>query len=346
MIGMAKRISRKISRGQKGQVLPIVLVLLVIGGLLVAPTLQYASTSLKGHQVTERNVLEIYAADSGVEDAIYWVTQGKGTGGPWDWDEGVGSGERDTYSINDKAVDVTVEALPEANTYKITSTATSAEGSTTVLSTVWAIVWFDSDTTFDNQNPPPSSGDIHVDADVTLEGNIEFEGTLTASGNVTTLNNVRITGDIGVGVDLDLEYNANIVGTMCVGGDLAIGNGCTVRGTVRMQAENATIRLAQAGCEMPANIWADGNLTIDLDTNAPIEGDIYAPAGNIDIYLRSPNAEIIGDIYAGGTIQILDDKGTHIGTIFQSYSGEPPFPEPECPVQPTEKANVYTYEIT
>jgi len=339
----------KIIKGQKGQALPIVLILLAIGGLLIVPTLNYASTSLKAHQVIETKAEELYSADSGVEDAIYWVTHGKETGGPWNWDEAVGSGERDTYSINDRAVDAAVEALPEANTYKITSIATSAGGSTTtILATTWAIAWFDYDTTFDNQNPLPSSGDIHVDADVTLAGNIEFAGTLTASGNVTTVNNVQITGNIGVEGDLVFQNNAQMTGTVCCGGDIAIGNGCLMNGVVRVQGDDATIRLAEAGCAMTANIWADGNLTIDIDTNATIEGDIYAPAGNIDIYLRKPNAQIIGNIYASGSISILDDTGMPIDPldIHEGYNGTAPFPEPECPVFPTRKADVLTYEMT
>ncbi|PIU56922.1 MAG: hypothetical protein COS87_00715 [Chloroflexi bacterium CG07_land_8_20_14_0_80_45_17] len=63
----------KIIKEQKGQALPIVLILLVVGGLLIVPTLNYASTSLKGHEVVESRTLEIYAADAGVEDAAYKI---------------------------------------------------------------------------------------------------------------------------------------------------------------------------------------------------------------------------------------------------------------------------------
>lgn len=51
--------------------MPIVLILLVIGGLLIVPTLNYASTSLKGHQVVETKTKGIYANDAGVEDALH-----------------------------------------------------------------------------------------------------------------------------------------------------------------------------------------------------------------------------------------------------------------------------------
>lgn len=64
-------------RGQKGQALPVVLILLVLGGLLIVPTLSYASTSLKGHQVSEVKTKGIYAADAGIENALrYLISHG------------------------------------------------------------------------------------------------------------------------------------------------------------------------------------------------------------------------------------------------------------------------------
>ena len=51
--------------------MPIVLILLVLGGLLIIPTLDYASTSLKGHQVVEIKALGLYAADAGIEDSLW-----------------------------------------------------------------------------------------------------------------------------------------------------------------------------------------------------------------------------------------------------------------------------------
>jgi len=60
-------------RGQKGQALPIVLVLLVLGGLLIVPTLSYASTSLKSHQLTVTKTRGVYAADAGIENALRYL---------------------------------------------------------------------------------------------------------------------------------------------------------------------------------------------------------------------------------------------------------------------------------
>ncbi|MBA7685658.1 hypothetical protein ES703_94083 [subsurface metagenome] len=69
---MKRRLIKAI-KGEKGQALPIVLVLLLLGGLLVAPSLSYASTSLNVGQIVEKNVKGLYAADAGVEDALWRI---------------------------------------------------------------------------------------------------------------------------------------------------------------------------------------------------------------------------------------------------------------------------------
>jgi len=67
---------RKIAKDETGQVLPSVLVLLVMGGLLIAPCLGYASTSLNGSRALVRNISGLYAADAGVEDALWSLKHG------------------------------------------------------------------------------------------------------------------------------------------------------------------------------------------------------------------------------------------------------------------------------
>jgi len=56
---------------EKGQALPIVLALLVLGGLTIASGLGYTATSLKSSRLLEENVRGIYAADAGMEYALW-----------------------------------------------------------------------------------------------------------------------------------------------------------------------------------------------------------------------------------------------------------------------------------
>jgi len=73
------RLWQQIMKGEKGQALPIVLVLMLVGGLLIAPSLSYASTSLNAGRVVEKNVNGLYAADAGVEYALWHIVDGSDT---------------------------------------------------------------------------------------------------------------------------------------------------------------------------------------------------------------------------------------------------------------------------
>ena len=65
------RLLQQMISTEKGQALPLVLALLVFGGLVITPSLAYATTSLKSSRILEEGVNGAYAADAGVEDALW-----------------------------------------------------------------------------------------------------------------------------------------------------------------------------------------------------------------------------------------------------------------------------------
>lgn len=67
------RLWRQIIKGEKGQALPIVLALLVLGGLIIVPSLSLASASLNAGKIVKENVKGVFAADAGVEHAIWCI---------------------------------------------------------------------------------------------------------------------------------------------------------------------------------------------------------------------------------------------------------------------------------
>ena len=67
------RLWQQIIKGEKGQALPLVLSMLVVGGLLIAPSLSYAATSLNAGRIAEENVSGVCAADAGVEYAMWCI---------------------------------------------------------------------------------------------------------------------------------------------------------------------------------------------------------------------------------------------------------------------------------
>ena len=162
---------RAMVRNERGQVLPTVFLLLILGALLIVPALDYGSTSLKGTQVTEKKELELYAADSGVTDAVFWLQEDGDTGGRWNWDDVDLVWKRDTYELNDRTVDVDIEDLG-GNTYKVTSEAKSAEGGSTTIESVVVLRYYDFGFLIDNAIT--SNNEVHIGPGGIVNGDIQL----------------------------------------------------------------------------------------------------------------------------------------------------------------------------
>jgi len=70
------RLLKKLIRDEKGQVLPAVLGLLVLGGLIIAPSINYVSTCLNSSRMINAGIRGTYAADAGIEDALWSLAKG------------------------------------------------------------------------------------------------------------------------------------------------------------------------------------------------------------------------------------------------------------------------------
>ncbi len=73
MTKMIKKLLRKLIRTEIGQSLPMVLILMAVGGLIVAPLLSYTSSGLKVGKAYEKMADEFYAADAGIEDGLWQI---------------------------------------------------------------------------------------------------------------------------------------------------------------------------------------------------------------------------------------------------------------------------------
>ena len=120
-------------RDEKGTVMILALILLVVGGLIIAPLLGFMGTGLIAGQVYEKKTDELYAADTGVEDAI-WKMQNDVVKPP----QSCGDPDHWSYNISDvngKSVAVTITWVNNTTntvTYHIVSTATG-DGSGTKI---------------------------------------------------------------------------------------------------------------------------------------------------------------------------------------------------------------------
>jgi hypothetical protein len=123
-----KEAVKRIVRDEKGRVMELVLILLTVGGLIMAPLLGLMSTGLLAGEVYEQKTAELYAADAGVEDAV-WKIENQvdevkylycgGGNHSWSYPQ---PGDA-PFEVNDKSVEVTITWVDNL-TYRVESIAT------------------------------------------------------------------------------------------------------------------------------------------------------------------------------------------------------------------------------
>ena len=187
-------------RNEKGNVLILVLILLVVGGLILTPLLGLMSTGLLAGQVYEKKMDEYYAADAGVEDAIWKIMHPDSIpSDSWkpcddrpDWDV---YEYPKTLSVGNKSVEVVVyrkdwdlRTCGENITYQVLSTAVTDDSSGTAAidssSTVESYV--DAEFVVMNllDNAITSQGDIDLGSNSVVNGKVQYGGELTGQGTV------------------------------------------------------------------------------------------------------------------------------------------------------------------
>jgi len=106
-----KKILNKLTRNEEGQVFVLALILLLVGGLILAPLLSYMSTGLIAGQVFEKKMEGLYAADAGVEDAIWKIMNNPPTTYP------------DSYElpadVNEMSVSIVIEEVTTFYTLEV-----------------------------------------------------------------------------------------------------------------------------------------------------------------------------------------------------------------------------------
>ena len=119
------------AKGKKGQVLLLALMIMFVGAVILTGLFQYLGTSLLLATRGEENAVNYYAADSGIEDALYSLMNNQ-------------SYEQRDYPLNysnsgmnNRVVNVSIVNNPEGlgnTTYKVTSTAThNKSGESTII---------------------------------------------------------------------------------------------------------------------------------------------------------------------------------------------------------------------
>ena len=67
----------KIKKGESGQAIILALIMLALGSMFLIPSFSLASTTVKTGQMVEENMKGVYAADAGIEDALWKLANDK-----------------------------------------------------------------------------------------------------------------------------------------------------------------------------------------------------------------------------------------------------------------------------
>ena len=303
---MMKNIMKGIIREEKGSVLIMVLVLLVVGGLILTPLLGLMSTGLLAGRVYERKMDDYYAADAGVEDAISKIQDNNLTfaasnsSDPWH------------ITVNDRSVDVVVyredldPTCAENLMYRVLSIAatndsggTAAIDSITTIDAYLSVSYLDLSALLDNAIISDDTIDIqpnnYIDGDVWLpdEEDLDIGPGSNITGEVKDNDDMTVywptyeqlstwyledvDGAPDPGPSIDIQY-IQTIGPAYRNGDLTIDNTGSGTGTLVLEGTvyvTGNLEFQQSGSH---------NYTIDLNGETIfVEGEIDFPSQHVII---------------------------------------------------------------
>ena len=277
---------KSIIKDEKGKVMVLVLILLVVGGLILTPLLGLMSTGLVAGQVYEKKTAELYAADAGVENAIWHLQHG---GDPNDTLE---------LTLNGKDVVVQIDKLStecyEPAIYEIISTAISTDGSsTTVKAHITNItLYYEGDK--DLYEGEIIGGNVHVEWNLFLDNDAQIQGNVIAGGDVT-MNAASLIG-----------------GAICVGGDLTTNDGASIQSDVYVEG-NVLLMGGSLSSWIEGDVWTRGTVTVDGESE--IHGVVWAGGDTVEV---ANWAEIIGDVHVRESATVSGNTGT----VYRDYNDD------------------------
>lgn len=329
---------RDVIAGQAGISLPLVLVLLLVGALLIVPSLDLLSSGLTANTSADEADMGLYAADAGVEKALWHMQYDDSFTLPGD---GVIAQVNFDEVTNDNTVVVTIENSGSLG-YKITSIATNyANGSTTTIVTYAAINTVSTASIFDyaaaslNGNvditgavhvysDPPGEGDIFANyGDVNISGSSHIEGNAAATGEVNATGAARVDGleiEGAAPIDTDFiraELDAIISETLAGATNLVcpyvLTTGDWVVSSSGVYADLPRIQ---------GDLKIIGDITVTFPNTVCIEGDLEIPANAIVIF--GDKVSVGGDVIISGASSLITFQDTlYIGDDLRvSSTGE------------------------
>ena len=268
-----KRIANKLIRDEQGQAMILVILLLLVGALIITPLLGFMGTGLMAGQTNETKMAEFYAADAGVENALWKLENDPPSLADYPY-------SMPMPNVNSESVTVTIDDIG-GSTYKITSTA-ARTNSMVYVAMCYGIMEGDVKAPLDSDDQKViANGDMAVSDGVEIEGgDLMFAGGNLILGNGAEIEdaNIWVGGDLILG-DVSEIRDGSVI---CVGGNLIVGDA-----RIRHTDIYVGTMVWDEGLEI--FVYVPGNVT--LDNGARVESNVYTD-GTIDNPER-----ISGEIY-------------------------------------------------
>lgn len=297
---------KKAMRDERGAALVLTLVLLLIGGLIITPLLGFMGTGHLAGQVHEKRMDELYAADAGIEDAIWRMRTGAvepptACHDPEVWEY--------TISVEGQDVTVLIEYV-ENDKFKVTSETNGAESSTRVESYVfYGSQWDD----ILNFGVIALNGDISIGPTDLDSYPVQNEARIYANGNINMVNQTVIHGDayatgavVGGKIDgIKGETHEGIDEIKFLFPDLAVYRGEALRGQRFEDLPGGALSIVNSRSLGPAYI--DGNLTIASHAVVTLGGPVWV-TGYVSV---DGGSRILGEapLLAGGIVTMRGSAG-------------------------------------
>jgi hypothetical protein len=290
-------------RDEKGAALILALLLLLIGGLISAALLNHMGSGILAGEVHERRTAELYAADAGVEDAIWKLQQGEVGVCP------AQPVEPPFYiNANGKNVTVYIEYDVDVSMYKITSIAiTSGDdgGGVAAIDSSTAVEAYVEAMTFDLLGGAlVSMSDIDFSKDCVVTGDIYYVGEITGSDYTHTEGEeIQIPPSAFPNQEQNEAFAQQFEDEALLGG--------THTGTMTINTDTTL-----------GPIYITGNLDIEMGITVTLTGTIYVEgsitAKKDSAFTGSGSIVAVEDI----TLEKLPDYGIESDSIIMSLNGD------------------------
>ena len=230
---------RRFRKGEEGMALIYVTLVLVMTMIIIPPLLGFIGGAGRSAQIREDRMLQVYAADAGIEDGYYRII-GNSTQLPQDPEDPPFAGN--IPDIN--GYDVDIEVYREAgNVFKIVSTAEDEFGGNVIIES-WAAAL---DYSYLLDNALSSYGDLTLRPGVEVYGNVTYNGEIDNKGEVYGNETMGVPGwptaqelkdEYWGQVQSQPLYGSSVIDVVC---DMETGLPIKREGSLDIYSSNTTI---------------------------------------------------------------------------------------------------------